>query len=467
MNSLPLWMFEDQVETFPTKDPALAFGGQKAIQVEETDPLVDLSLYASGPALVGERFIVPVKLVSKGHTIYSGELKVNLVDVKGGGLFSPREVETSSLTTDSHHVELVGVAASESHEECFSASENIIKIQHSFGLLSVPTLKDGESWSCNLEIEWHRPKPIILYVSLGYSSHSAEPTAPKVNVHKSLQIDGKTAVSISHQFKLPFRRDPLLLSSIKPKDHEDFASLPANETSILIVTAKNCSEVPLQISSASIELEDDDDDDGYKRHSYIAQHGDDKEIATPAFLVPGEEFKKVFSVTPEPNTPVLPMGTLCLKWGRKSDQLPSSNSVEVVTKHQLPNVKVELPPLVVTLECPPHAILGVPFTYFVKILNTTQLLQEIKFTSADSQSFVMSGSHNDTVFVLPKSEHVLSYMLVPLTSGLHQLPRVLITSTRYSAGFQPSLSASAVFIYPSLPHFMINGEPAPEPATAN
>ncbi|CAM8986690.1 unnamed protein product [Rhodiola kirilowii] len=468
MNSLPLWKFEDQVETFPTKDPALAFTGQKAIQVEEPDPQVDLSLDASGPALVGERFVVSVKLVSKGHPIYSGELKINLVDVRGGGLFSPREMEVSS-SMDSHHVELIGVGGSGREEESNSESDTIIKLQHSFGLLSVPPIKDGESWSCKLEIKWHRPKPIMLYVSLGYSPQGAEPAAPKVNVHKSLQIEGKTALSISHQFKLPFRRDPLLLSGIKSNDSEESALLPANETSILIVTARNCSEVPLQILSASVGSEDGDDNRG---HSCTKQHGN-KEFENPAFLVPGEEFKRVFSVTPEPNTLLLQMGTLYLRWRRDSGQLESSDchpDNEVLTKHKLPDVKVELPPLVVTLECPAHAILGTPFTYFVKIRNTTQLLQEIKFTSADSQSFVMSGSHNDTVFVLPKTEHVLSYMLVPLSSGLHQLPRVLISSTRYSAGFQPSLAASAIFIYPSTPRFMINDAAdhgVLEPVTSN
>uniref|UniRef100_A0A7N0TQY9 Trafficking protein particle complex subunit 11 domain-containing protein n=1 Tax=Kalanchoe fedtschenkoi TaxID=63787 RepID=A0A7N0TQY9_KALFE len=446
MNGLPLWKFENQVETFPTKDPALAFTGQKAIQVEESDPLVDLCLSASGPALVGERFTVPVKLVSKGHPIYSGELKINLVDVKGGGLFSPREMEVSS-SMDSHHVELVGVTASGTEEETSSASDCIIKLQHSFGLLSVPTIKEGESWSCKLEIKWHRPKPIMLYVSLGYSPYSAEPAAQKVNVHKSLQIEGKIAVSISQRFMLPFRRDPLLLSAIKSNDSE-LAALPVNETNILIVSAKNCSEVPLQILSASIEPGDGKDNEG---HSCTAQHGD---------IMPGEEFKRVFSVTPEPNTLMVSMGTLCLRWKRSSGHHQSADcgpaNVEVLTKHKLPDVNVELPPLVVNLECPPYAILGSPFTYFVKIRNQTKLLQEIEFTSADSQSFVMSGSHNDTVMVLPKTEYILSYKLVPLSSGLHQLPRVTITSSRYSAGFQPSLAATAIFIYPSIPRFMVN-----------
>uniref|UniRef100_A0A2N9ILL2 Trafficking protein particle complex subunit 11 domain-containing protein n=1 Tax=Fagus sylvatica TaxID=28930 RepID=A0A2N9ILL2_FAGSY len=115
MDDLPLWKFEDLVETSPMKDPALAFTGQKATQVEEPDPQVDLNLGASGPAFVGESFIVPVNVISMGHAVYSGELKINLVDVRGGGLFSPRETEPSSM--DSHHVELLGISGPEGEDE--------------------------------------------------------------------------------------------------------------------------------------------------------------------------------------------------------------------------------------------------------------------------------------------------------------------------------------------------------------
>ena len=93
----------------------------------------------------------------------------------------------------------------------------------------------------------------------------------------------------------------------------------------------------------------------------------------------------------------------------------------VVTKQNLPDVNVESPPLIVSFECPPYAIVGDPFTYNIRISNQTQLLQEIKYSLADAQSFVLSGYHNDTIYVLPKSEHILSYKLVPLVSDMQQL----------------------------------------------
>ncbi|KAF5791128.1 putative trafficking protein particle complex subunit 11 [Helianthus annuus] len=440
MNDLPLWKFEERFEASPTKDPAIAFSGMKVTQVEEPDPQVDLKLGAAGPALVGENFLLPVTLTSKGHSVESGELKINLVDTRGVGLLSPREAEHSS-SSDNLHVELLGVSCGPTQDN----NDNIRKIQQSFGLVSVPFLNVGDSWSCNLEIQWHHPKPIMLYVSLGYSPSSG---APKVHIHKSLQIEGKTPVVISHRLMLPFRRDPLLLSRLKRSPESgQTASLPVNETSILVVNATNCTEVPLRLLSMSIS-EDDVTSINKSKTTCMIQSGIDND---PTLLVPGEEFKKVFTVKPELNVSKLHLGSVCLRWRRDHE-----SSKEVVTKQSLPDVNLEFPPLIITLECPPHGVLGEPFTYFARIRNQTKLLQEVKFSLSDSQSFVLSGPHNDTTFVLPLSEYILSYKLVPLSSGSLQLPRVTITSVRYSAGFQPTTAASTIFIFPSKPQFQLS-----------
>ncbi|KAL2551198.1 hypothetical protein Fot_04817 [Forsythia ovata] len=460
MNDLPLWKFEDITETIPTKDPGLAFSGQKAIQVEESEPQVDLKLGPSGPALVGECFILPVTVASKGHAIHSGELKINLVDTKGGGLLSPREVEP--FLADNLHVELVGISGQECADHSEANFDNIQKIQPSFGLISVPFLNVGDSWSCKLKIKWNRPKPIMVYVSLGYHPHSSESSSQKVHVHKSLQIEGKTAVTISHNYMLPFRRDSLLLSNFKAnRDSDHTPTLPFNETSILIISVKNCSEVPLMLLSMSLEVEGD--------NSCTIQP-QEEEFREPVLHVPEVVFRKVFAVIPKGNCSTLKMGTVSLKWQRDSgvgEDFHSCPTTSQVTKHRLSDVNVELPPLVVSLKCPPHAIVGNPFTYSVTIQNQTELLQEIKYSLDDSPSFVSSGPHNDMTFVLPKSEHVLSYMLVPLGLGSQQLPKVTVTSVRYNAGFQPSTTSSTVFIFPSKPRFQVSdvGETRPESIT--
>lgn len=446
MEDFPLWKFEDQVETLPMKDHVLALSGQKLVQVEEPDAQVDLDLNSAGPALVGELFVVPVTILCKGHAVHSGELKINLVDARGGGLLmSPREAEES----ESHHVELLGVSAVSEDKESKEEVDSIKKIQYSFGVLSVPKLSVGDSWSCKLEIKWHRAKSVMLYVSLGYSlGPSEEAVLHRLNVHRSLQIDGKIPLTVSHQFLRPFRREPLLLSGIRTSSGDDkICSLAMNESNMLVVNARNCAEVPLHLHSMTIEP----DGDGKQLCSVQQVSGI---TSGHAVIAPNEEYKAIFSVRPQAASSNFNLGEICLNWSRDSS-LGEGQESRVIMKQRLPEVNIEEPPLVVSMECPPYAILGIPFTFYVKIHNSTSLLQEIKYSLVDSQNFVFSGAHNHAAFVLPKSEHVISHKLVPLGSGSQQLPKITVTSVRYSAALTPSTSAATVFVYPSEPKFIL------------
>uniref|UniRef100_J3LGF8 Trafficking protein particle complex subunit 11 n=1 Tax=Oryza brachyantha TaxID=4533 RepID=J3LGF8_ORYBR len=444
MEEFPLWKFEDQVETLPTKDNVLAFSGQKLIQVEEPDAQVDLLLDSTGPALVGELFTVPVTVLSKGHAVHSGELKINLVDAKGGGLLmSPREAEES----ESHDVELLGVSAVTAENGSKEEVDNIRKIQHSFGVVSVPTLCAGDSWSCKLEIKWHQAKSVMLYVSFGYSLDSTEEAAlHRLNVHRSLQIEGKIPMIVGHQFLRPFRREPLLLSRIRSSSGDDKkGSLALNESNMLIVSARNCTEVPLCLHAMTIEP----NDNGKQLFSVEQISGISNECPV---IGPSEEYKGIFSVNPRVVSSSFCLGEIWLSWSRDST-LGESQDNRVIMKEMLPEVHIEEPPLVVTMECPPYAILGTPFTFHVKIYNSTSLLQEIKYSLVDSQNFVFSGAHNHAASILPKTEHIVSHKLVPLGSGSQQLPRITVTSVRYSAALTPPASAATVFVYPSEPKF--------------
>ncbi|CAI9780857.1 unnamed protein product [Fraxinus pennsylvanica] len=169
----------------------------------------------------------------------------------------------------------------------------------------------------------------MVYASLGYL-HSCEPSSQKVHVHKSLQIEGKTAVTISHHYMLPFRRDSLLLSNIKENlDSDSIPSLALNETSILIISANSCSEVPLQLLSMSFDVEDDDS---------CTIQPQEEEFGEPVLHVPREDFKMVFAVIPKVICSMLKMGTVSLKWQRNSELGEDFHSCAItsqVTKHGL------------------------------------------------------------------------------------------------------------------------------------
>lgn len=445
----PLWERLDEVQNSPTGDPILSAAGQKIIQIEEPDPQVDLILASSGPALVGEIFSVPVSVISRGHPVFSGELKINLVDAKGGGLITPREAEAAA--GDGHHVELLAVSGTGEEME----DDDIKRIRHSFGLVAVPALAAGESWSGKLEIRWRRPRTVMLYVSLGYSTSSGDggdAAGQRVNVHRNLQIEGKTPLVLSHRFTSPFRCEPLLLSKLRRRpdggDDPTTVSLPQNEATVLIVSALNSCDVPLRFVSLSVE--EPEGGSGATVQAAV-RHG--AAAAAAEVVAPGEEFKQVFSVVPPSESPRLELGHVCLRWARDAGSGGGGGADSaVVVRQKLPEVKVEKPPLVVKVECPPYAVLGDPLTFHVRVQNQTGLLQEIKYALGDSQSFVFSGPHQDKVSVLPRSEHTVSHKVVPLGSGPQRLPQVNVTSVRYSAKVSASAAASTVFVFPSPPH---------------
>ncbi|KAJ3696579.1 hypothetical protein LUZ61_000284 [Rhynchospora tenuis] len=454
MEDLTMWKYENQRETYPTLDPALSLSGQKSIQVDEPNPLVDLTLNSTGPALVGEVFQIPVLVVSTGHVIRGGELKINLVDARGGGmLMSPRETDES----DAHHVELLSISGLPEEKEDDqntdlseeTKSDNIRKIQYSFGVVSVPVLKEGESWCCNLEIRWHRPKSVMVYVSLGYNPGDVD---QRVNVHRSLQIEGKVPFFVNHRFMMSFRREPLLISNIRslisPLE-EKKVSLAFKENNIVVVSAKNCTDVPLNLVSMKIVPEGGTDS---SQKLFVVQEISGISNNCTRF-VPGEEFRGVFSIIPQVSKPSLSLGVVCVEWMRENQK---QDQPEIVTtKHSLPQVCVEDPPLVAAIECPPFAIVGDPFSVYIKVKNNTNLLQEIKYSLGDSQNFVFCGAHVHSASVFPGKEHVLSYKFVPFSAGVQQLPRITITSVRYSAQLTPSIAAGTIFVYPTEPKFTL------------
>eukprot|EP01018_Ginkgo_biloba_P032269 Gb_22022 [translate_table: standard] len=489
---LPLWKFEDRLETLPMRDSSLALFGQKVIQVEEPEPLVEIALSASGPGFVDEIFPVSVTVNSKGHAIHAGELKINIVDSKGGTITSPRETDS---TFQSYNVELLTASSiRDDSERGIGAGTNY---QTCSGLLALPFVDVGRSWSTHLFIKWHKPKLVTLFVSLGYYTVSPdvkEEASQKVHVHRSLQIEGRTSITMSHQYMTPFRRDSLLLTNIQRKLASDSpVSLALNETDVLMVTVKNSSELPLRLISITVEEEDSCscsvshasatyDElhtvamiDSECHHSEPASEGGSSTESDHALLLmPDETFRIFFSVRASVASSALGVGTVWLRWKRDIESGRSFSHAQVngdsylqplvnldlpkvtTTRIKLSPISVEKPPLVVSLECPSHALLGAPFILSLRIQNETAYLQEVKFSLVDSQSFLLSGAHSDTICILPYSSHVLSYKLVALASGLQQLPQVMLTASRYKAGFQLPPASGHLFVFPSTPHLKLD-----------
>ncbi|CAM6085659.1 unnamed protein product [Calypogeia fissa] len=448
---IPLWIYEPGLYTTPVKDTTLAYFGQKTIQVEEPEALVDVQLKTSGPGLVGEAYPVSLVVVSKGHKLKSGELDAHLGTLPSASSATPRfGAPTPASIRDG--MELL-VADSEEQGSYMPFS----------GPLLVPPLEVDQSWSTTMFVRWLEPKSVNLIGLLGYQTEGSSASEEEgkarhiFRVETSVHLECEEALDVSYQYVAPFRKDYLLPSGLAPGQPKPAIALPLNEASALVVTVKNASSVSVRLLSANVLEKSTEDCTVRKAGSHIDSTG--------VILSSSEVFSQLFHVRPS-TASTLDIGTIELSWQRaeaseaanQSDMPEGSLSSAgrfpspLVRYFPMSPVLVEAPPLVVTFDCPPYGLLGVPFMCSIKVQNGTDNLQEVSFSVFDTQSFIFAGAHSDTLAILPKCTHTLSYKLVPIAAGMQQLPQVRFTSTRYSAGFQPSPLSTQLFIYPNAPH---------------
>ncbi len=436
-------------------------------------------LEAPSPALVGEAFPVRVEIRPMGHHILSGDLEVYFAPSTSGTLI-PNQSLSSMSTPSPVEAELLVPAVPASVD--LVGDESYVKFT---GLVEVPEVKVGESWSTVVLVRWRDSKAVTLMSTFVYQAAESGHPGYQYRLHKSVFIECEEALSVGHRYMAPFRRDALLLGGLEANQAGKVtaAALALKESSILVVTFKNTSSLPLRLSSVGVEEADENKCvvrlSGGQGPAKLIKLGTDhltevtdkegemsiNQLMGGIIVGADEVFTQLFWVQPLVASKALPVGTIFAKWQRGHNSMPSEvallGTVEsvakfsfnaVTTRVQLSSILVESPPLVVTLDCPPHAVLGTAFTISIRVQNLTSTLQEIFFAVFDTTSFIFSGAHTDTVSILPRSTYSLSYRLVPVTSGMQQLPQVRLTSSWYSAGFQPSSVSSQLFVFPSAPN---------------
>jgi hypothetical protein len=414
------------------------------MQVEEPEALVDIALEAPSPGLVGEAFPVCITISSAGHSIQAGDLEV---------YFAPSgksEAGLPSPTTESEVTPAELLVRNSANDPQSKES-----LETFAGLVEVPEISIGGSWSTVIYVRWVEPKAITLMATFVYHASEEEGSKYQYRLHKSQEFDCVEALAIEHHYVAPFRRDALLLGNLDSDTtggQVPATTLALKESSILVVTLKNKSSLPVRILKIGVTEEDKSrcvvQKSGVVNSEESSESSEGEAGAIP--VAPQEIFTQLFWVHPLVPSKALFVGTISVLWQR-APTIPNLKDAVDSVNIQVPlaTIMVESPPLVVTLVCPPHAVLGNPLTMTTKVQNMTNTLQEVAFSVIDTPSFIFSGAHTDTVSILPRGTHSLSYKLVPLASGIQQLPRVKLTSAWYSATFQPSPLSTQIFVFPS------------------
>ncbi|KAJ7556794.1 hypothetical protein O6H91_05G099000 [Diphasiastrum complanatum] len=501
--SIPLWIFEPGFDLLPFMDIDLAFLGQKVTQVEEPEALIDVTINTSSAGLVGELFSVPISLKSRGHAINQGELEVYISTYSASGSL---EAQPSSpidpVVAAPAELLILGNPRSDSlSQTALDGDANILqKVTGPIKIASVPV---DQGCSIPLYVRWFEAQSITLVVSLSYAAEDSmerKDLAPhRFWLQRNIQLECEEPLRVSHHFTAPYRRDLLLpdsLSNEKTSSSSKAVVLPSNERSMLVVTAKNICSTSISLLSVEIEEKDKSacqiniakqaslqakvhiqagllNEMSSERESVELPSKTSKGSSVSIELLPGETFTQLFWVHPAIISNSLDLGVICCTWKRKQEQETKvSEEVDIIgmkslsllkegdgccldfpwsvtSRVQMSAVSVEETPLVLMLDCPPYALLGVPFLLFFRIHNRTRALQEVKFSVLDAQGFLFSGASRDLISVLPLSTHIVSLKLVPLASGIQQLPQITLSASRFSASFQPSPSSTQIFVFPS------------------
>lgn len=121
----------------------------------------------------------------------------------------------------------------------------------------------------------------------------------------------------------------------------------------------------------------------------------------------------------------------------------------ILNEYRLPNVTGSKPPLIVELVCPPKLFVGEPFTYEVRVTNTTTANHDVKIAVTDSTGFVFSGLKRTTMYVPPLAHSSIYLLLVPVGVGSMTLPELSLSAERLSAKFVPPIEARRVYVRPA------------------
>jgi hypothetical protein len=288
-------------------------------------------------------------------------------------------------------------------------------------------------------------------------------TTPFLQVRKVVPMRGEEPLSVSHRWIAPFRKDALL-----PAPPTAPSKLPINEEVLLSVSIRSSSSVPIRVNKLVLNLNPKAGEESgrgsngeeglvslFDGSGTAGMESESKVLQSEAgrSLRPGEALSRLFRVRPRELGESVSMGSLVVTWQRHEDVPRGSWAHEpaaVVSDISLAPVSVESPPVIVETRLPAYALLGVPFTVTVNVTNGSELLQEVLYSVADAPNFVLGGSHNGQMIILPRSEKSMVYRVVPIQAGLLTLPQMRFTAVRHNAKLKPTTGNAKIFVYPTL-----------------
>ncbi|XP_076626915.1 trafficking protein particle complex subunit 11 gry isoform X2 [Colletes latitarsis] len=233
----------------------------------------------------------------------------------------------------------------------------------------------------------------------------------KVEYPKSEQIKGIKELTYSLSVTKPFEVSTLFYTALFEPLTKGFI----NEPFIIMPHISCVSPWPINIISTSVELGDS-----------IERENQDQSASTLAgiTLSEGETGTDSYCLIPKGGgEQPISTGVYTIKWKRATDD----NALETSSSVTLAPLWVEDAVIGLEAKLPAHGWVRTPLlvSYFIK--NHSDYMITLRLTMEASDAFMFAGHKQVDIYILPKNEKKVEWILRPLVAGFVQLPSLSLT----------------------------------------
>ncbi|XP_076654121.1 trafficking protein particle complex subunit 11 gry isoform X2 [Halictus rubicundus] len=364
-------------------------------EIKQEESSLNISAESNSPALLGEWFPIQIS-VTANENLSSALLHVSLVS--DGALEQSTELSLTMLNKQS----VITIPIEDLEKNC-SSNHTVYLRAHKIG-------------DRNIHI--------------------------KIEYSKSEEIKGTKELTYSLSVSKPFEVSTLFYTTLFEPMTKGFI----NEPFIIMPHISCVSPWPINIISTSIELGDS-----------IARENADQSVSVLAgiTLTEGETGTDSYCLIPKAGSEQpTSTGVYTIKWKRGNDE----NALETSSSVTLAPLWVEDAVIGLEAKLPAHGWVRTPLliSYFIK--NHSDYMIKLRLIMEASDAFMFAGQKQVDIYILPKNERKVEWILRPLVAGFVQLPTLSlavpsdeeykVSKTRISEVIERSIP-SHIYILPT------------------
>ncbi|XP_066936238.1 trafficking protein particle complex subunit 11-like [Clytia hemisphaerica] len=348
------------------------------------DSLISMSVHHDAPALVDEYYPLTVTITNtESDKINNTRLKI-----------------TETLTTEKTLPSLYKDTAED---------ENAVSVIE----VDLKTMETGQTEKSTIYLKANEMGQRTIEFQVTYNmsvSVGEEMVNCSCSKNESVEVNIQIPFSIS-----------VKIASLK---FQQIDKVHVGETFTAITYIKSTSPWPIDITSSEMVLTKNFQEANGNLTSQIAGlELQENDIASECscLLAPLDTHRSLMNLPHK----TLQMGRYLVNWKRRS-----SKKV-VTTKVNLPNVNVEFIPFFVEATIPPYGRMQECMLCHYTVYNHTNRVLEVEVVVKASGAFMLAGSSQVQLRILPHKKHSLSYNMYPLVCGEVLLPQFHVNLPQY------------------------------------